>query len=283
MTRTFFDLRQEFLTRLGNYTPEERLELFYIFAEEILGLNRQEILFKRRETVDETVFRQFREIVDELSAGKPYQQITGKAEFFGMAFTVNEHVLIPRPETEELLEFAIRKIQEKHPSGTALKILDIGTGSGIIPVILKKHFPEADISAVDISEKALETARKNADLHKTEIRFGKMDFLTEHPDYVYDIIISNPPYIGRDEFDEIADSVKQFEPQNALFPPVDDALIFYRKIAEEAQSALSENGMIFLEINQKLGSETLKLFKTFKNSEIIRDISGNDRIIFAEK
>lgn len=280
--KTISDLKQEFLARLTTYTPEERLALFYIFVQELLGINRPEILFKQSEKVNETTFVQFQKIIEALEAGKPYQQILGKADFFGMRFFVNEHVLIPRPETEELLELALHRIEKKYRS-EPLKILDIGTGSGIIPIILKKNFPNAEVSALDISEEALEVAQKNAQFHQTDIQFRKADFLSEKLSEVYQVIISNPPYIGRDEYPEIAASVKEFEPQKALFTPSEDTLIFYRKIAETAHNNLADGGMIFLEINQKLGAETLELFNRFHNSELIRDISGNNRMIFVEK
>ncbi len=158
-------------------------------------------------------------------------------------------------------------------------MLDIGTGSGIIPVTIKCRFPEAEVSAVDISQEALDVARHNAETHQTKIRFIQSDFLEETTNEVWDVIISNPPYIGKEEENEISDGVKKFEPLTALFSPVDDPLIFYRKIAETATRHLSDNGMIFLEINQKFGKETLDLFRQFRFSELIRDLSGNDRFV----
>lgn len=222
-------------------------------------------------------------IIEELKTGKPYQQILGHTEFYGKKFFVDENVLIPRPETEELVELAINKIPDSRFEIPDFKILDVGTGSGIIPITLKKHFPNSEISAIDISEKALEIAKKNAEFHQANIQFIQQDYLNTKLEENYDIIISNPPYIGIEENIEIEDSVKGFEPNIALFSPTSDALIFYKKIAKDGEKYLNENGMIFLEINQKLGIETLELFSNYSESRLIKDLSGNDRFVFAKK
>ncbi|MDR2205898.1 MAG: peptide chain release factor N(5)-glutamine methyltransferase [Flavobacteriaceae bacterium] len=276
---------------------------------------------------------QISNLISELKIGKPYQQILGETEFYGMRFFVDENVLIPRPETEELVEFAINELRDssyelrglscevrdskiqrfdfaqgdkslkqeanistchsersRRISVTGKKqeaksqkptILDIGTGSGIIAIVLKKYFPDFEVSAMDISENALKIARKNAELHNVEINFFCQDFLNSELNEKYDVIISNPPYIGIDETSEISDSVKDFEPNIALFSPTSDPLIFYRKIAKDAENFLNKNGMIFLEINQKAGQKTLELFKNFKEKHLLKDLSGNDRFIFA--
>lgn len=265
------------------YNEPESAFLYTIFAEKITGFEPKH---QRRFSHQQLLISDEQELVNilaELKSGKPYQHILGETEFYGMKFFLNENVLIPRPETEELLEFAIEKIQNFKLQTSNPKIIDIGTGSGIIPVVLKKHFPDADISAIDISAKALEIAQKNADFHQTKIRFIRKDFLKEDLEEKFDIIISNPPYIGIDERSEIADSVKEFEPEIALFSPTSNPLVFYEKIAKDSENYLSENGLIFLEINQKLGKETLELFKKFSQSLLLKDISGNDRMIFATK
>ena len=281
---TISEFKKYFKTELSKlYTDSESEELFYIFAGKILNRDNFEIRRSENDEPDVNQQSEFHNNLLQLKLGKPYQQILGEAEFYGLIFFVNEHVLIPRPETEELLELAIFKIKEQRTKKQDFKILDIGTGSGIIPIVLKKHFPEAEISAIDYSEEALKVAKKNAEFHQTEIKFIHENYLEEEPNEVYDIIISNPPYIGIDEQHEIADSVKDFEPNLALFSPTSDALIFYRKIAEDAEKHLSENGMVLMEINQKLGKETLELFKDFSESHLIKDLSSNDRFIFARK
>lgn len=278
------DLKFLFQNELSElYSKSEIEELFSVFCENYLELNRVELRINLDKDLSEINSKQFLEAISALKTGKPFQQILGETEFYGMKFFVNEHVLIPRPETEELLELVIETIKDLRLKVEGLKIMDIGTGSGIIPIVLKKYFPETQVSAIDISEDALKIAKRNADFHKTEINFIQKDYLNEKLDDIYDIIISNPPYIGIDENIEIEESVKGFEPNIALFSPTSDDLIFYRKIAKDSENHLSENGMIFLEINQKLGRETLELFQNFSESILLKDISGNDRMIFARK
>ena len=253
------------------YSKEESRILYRYFLED----------FQERKL--ENLALEFEKVTEELKKGKPYQQILGYTEFYGNRFFVDENVLIPRPETEELLELAISKIKNLKSKIQNLKLLDVGTGSGIIPITLKKHFPYAEVFAMDISEKALEIAQKNADFHQTEIKFLQADYLNTNLTEKYDVIISNPPYIGIDENTEIEDSVKGFEPNIALFSPTQDALIFYRKITKDCENHLNENGLFFLEINQKLGKETLELFKNFSESKLVKDLSGNDRFVMGRK
>lgn len=265
------------------YTDSESVFLSSLFIQQIVGFDS----FQQRRFAEQELLTDDNEklcfLVSELKTGRPYQQILGETEFYGMKFFVDENVLIPRPETEELLEIAIREIKGSKLKVPGLKILDIGTGSGVIPLVLKKHFPEAEVSSIDFSEKALKTAQRNAEYHQLEIRFIHADYLNFDLAENYDIIISNPPYIGIEEEIEIADSVKEFEPKMALFSPTSDALIFYRKIAEDAEKYLNENGLLFLEINQKLGPETLELYLDFSNAQLLKDLSENDRFIYGRK
>ena len=281
---TILEFKRYFKSELSElYTEAESAQLYSVFLYEKTGFDRfQQRRFAHQELLisDE---EELKEIIEELKTGKPYQQILGHTEFYGKKFFVDENVLIPRPETEELVELAKIEIQNQKSKIQNLKLLDIGTGSGIIPINLKKHFPNAEISAIDISEKALEIAKKNAEFHKKEINFIQADFLNTELTEKYDIIISNPPYIGIEENIEIEDSVKGFEPNIALFSPTSDALIFYKKIAKDGEKYLNENGMIFLEINQKLGKETLELFSNYSESRLIKDLSGNDRFVLAKK
>ena len=281
----FAALKSLFKTELSAaYSKSEIDELYSIFIKKKLGLSKFESRRKSDEIVEEHVIQEFGKIIDELKTGKPFQQILGETEFYGLKFFVDENVLIPRPETEELLELAIQKVQVAGCKLQGFKILDIGTGSGIIPIVLKKYFPDAEISAIDYSEKALDVSKKNADFHKTEIHFIHQDYLCGNLDGVYNVIISNPPYIGIDEENEIADSVKEFEPKMALFSPTANPLVFYEKIAEDSKNHLSENGMVLLEINQKLGNETADLFRNVLSVvELKRDISGNERFVFGRK
>ncbi|SIQ57743.1 release factor glutamine methyltransferase [Chryseobacterium sp. RU37D] len=282
---TILEYKKLFKTELSKlYTDSETSFLASVFIEKTVGFdNFQQRRFADRELLTEDE-NNLQKIISKLKTGKPYQQILGETDFYGMTFFVNENVLIPRPETEELLEFAIDKVQRLLINLENFKILDIGTGSGIIPLVLKKHFPQAEVTSIDFSKKALEVAKKNSNFHQLEINFIHADYLNFDLDENFDIIISNPPYICIEEEHEIADSVKEFEPKMALFSPTSDALVFYRKIAEDSEKFLNESGLLFLEINQKLGPETLDLYvNNFKETLLIKDLSENDRFIFGRK
>ena len=261
-----------------SYSENEIQKLFTYFAEEYLQYNSIQLKMYADQEVEEAQKLQFTQALEELKSGKPYQQILGKAYFYGEEFFVNENVLIPRPETEELIEL----ILEKLPSDKELKILDIGTGSGCIAITIAKHLKHANVYALDYSGKALEIAKKNAILHQTEIQFIQQDYLNSHLPEIFDVIISNPPYIGTEEEIDIENSVKDFEPMMALFAPENDVLSFYRKIANDTETSLSNEGFVFLEINQKLGPETLELYKhKLSEAHLLKDISGNNRFIVA--
>ncbi|SDH85682.1 release factor glutamine methyltransferase [Chryseobacterium taeanense] len=281
---TISEFKKHFKTELCElYTDSESTVLASVFVEKITGFNsfhQRQFSNQELSTDDEEKLCRF---IEKLKIGMPYQHILGETEFYGMTFFVNENVLIPRPETEELLEFAIKKIHNSTLPVDSLKILDIGTGSGIIPLVLKKHFPNAEVTSIDYSEKALEIAKKNADFHQLNINLVHADYLNFELHQDFNIIISNPPYIGIDEENEIENSVKGFEPAIALFSPTSDALIFYRKIAEDSKKYLNKNGFLFLEINQKLGPETLELYKDFSEASLLKDLSGNDRFVFGIK
>ena len=225
---------------------------------------------------------------------KPIQYITGEAWFYGLRFEVNENTLIPRPETEELVEWIIESQKSKVKS-QKISILDIGTGSGCIPISLKKEIPNAIVSAIDVSEKALEMARKNAVDNEVEVHFIlqnilEIDTLNELPisnfqfQTEFDVIVSNPPYVRNLEKQEIKKNVLDYEPHLALFVEDSDALLFYRKIAQLALTSLTPNGKLFIEINQYLGKETVELLENlgFKNIELRKDFVGNDRMICCE-
>lgn len=282
---TILEYKQHFQNELSElYTESESTFLYSIFIEHFLGLDS----FNQRRLSDQELLiddeNKLQKVISELKTNKPYQHILGETEFYGMKFFVDENVLIPRPETEELLEIAIKKIHNSQFTIQKLKILDIGTGSGIIPLVLKKHFPEAEVSSIDFSEKALEVAKRNAAFHQLKINFIHGDYLNSELTDYYNVIISNPPYIGIEEEIEIEDSVKGFEPTMALFSPTSDALIFYRKIAEDSKKHLKENGLLFLEINQKLGPETLNLYQdSFSEVELVKDLSENDRFVIGVK
>ena len=211
----------------------------------------------------------------------PIQYLLGKTNFYGLDFEVNENVLIPRPETEELVEWIINE-NLKYIKVKKLKILDIGTGSGSIAVSLAKNIPNARVFALDVSKKALETAKRNAKNNNVDVTFIHQNILEiEDLKNDFDVIVSNPPYVRNLEKQEIKKNVLDYEPHLALFVEDDDALIFYRKIAEIAQRNLIENGQLFFEINQYLGNEMKDLLQNmnFRNIELKKDIYGNDRMM----
>ena len=206
----------------------------------------------------------------------------GETEFYSLTFNVNESVLIPRPETEELVDW-IRNENENDRNGN-LQLLDIGTGSGCIAICLKHEFPNAEVDAFDISDLALETAKSNASLNELVVNFLKVDILNA-PDFdkKWDIIVSNPPYVLESEKTEILVNVLEYEPHSALFVPDNNPLLFYRKIAFFAQKQLQPNGKLYFEINREYGKATVDLLSGlgFQNIELRKDISGNDRMIVA--
>ena len=208
---TYQDYKIYFTKEISeSYTDSESSMLYDIFVHHLTTWNLVEFRKAMNQEIEQQHSLELQNIILQLKTGKPYQQILCETEFYGLKFFVDEHVLIPRPETEELLELAIAKIKDSGLAKKNLNILDIGTGSGIIPIVLKKRFPEAKISAIDFSENALKTAKRNADFHQVGINFIHQDYLKSDLTDVYDVIISNPPYIGMEEEDEIADSVKQF-------------------------------------------------------------------------
>lgn len=262
------------------YSESEIQKLFTYLAEEYLQYNSIQLKMYADQDVDNPQELQFTLALEQLKSGKPYQQILGKAYFYGEEFFVNENVLIPRPETEELIEVILDKL----PADKKLKILDIGTGSGCIAITIAKHLKQANVYALDYSEKALEMAKKNAVLYNVNIHFIQQDYLNTELSEVFDVIISNPPYIGTEEEVDIENSVKDFEPMMALFAPQNDVLAFYRKIANDTDNKLADGGYIFLEINQKLGPETLELYKNkLSEAYLLKDISDNDRMIWGRK
>ena len=289
-------LKTHFFSELQTIQEDSEIESFFFILTEFLhNLKRIDVSLHPEFEVSETDLEKWKTIISELKTEKPIQYITGEAWFYGLRFEVNENTLIPRPETEELVEWIVEsqklivenlKIQKSNN----LTILDIGTGSGCIPIALKKEIPNAQVSAIDISEKALEIARKNASDNQVEVNFIQQDILTSQhlnistsQPLLFDVIVSNPPYVRNLEKQEIKRNVLDYEPHLALFVDDSDALLFYRKIAQLALKSLAPNGKLFFEINQYLGKETVELLEQlgFKNIELRKDFVGNDRMICA--
>lgn len=260
----------------------EAESFFYMILEEMRQLKRIDLALQPDTIFSESEMVHWNGILEKLNAFIPIQYILGKAHFYGLEFEVNENTLVPRPETEELVEWIV----SGNVSKDNLKILDIGTGTGCIAISLAKNLPTAQVFAMDVSEKALETAKRNAELNGTTVTFLQQDVLVAtdlHQEF--DIIVSNPPYVRHLEKAEIKQNVLDNEPHLALFVEDDDALLFYRKIAQLAQQNLCGNGQLFFEINQYLGKEMRELFAEFpfNNVELRKDIYGNDRMMKAVK
>jgi len=294
-----------FSDELSETYPKTEIDtFFYLLIEEYLGLERIDAVLKPNFKIDEQKISILKKTLERLKDEEPIQYIIGKTEFYGYPFLVDENTLIPRPETEELVEWVLKEtLENRADSGCKMQeprvinILDIGTGSGCIPVALAKNLSHANISAIDISVDALKVAQQNATLNNVTINFIEIDILKTNSlhsvasktkqfndqEIEFDIIISNPPYVRALEKVEIQNNVLQNEPHLALFVADDDPLIFYRKIADLAKNHLSKKGMLFFEINQYLGKETVELlkYKGFQTVELKKDLFQNDRMIKA--
>ena len=266
------------------YDAGEAESFFYLILEESQHLKRIDLALRPDLDFSEEEIMVWNSILQQLKKEIPIQYLLGKTSFYGLNFQVNENVLIPRPETEELVEWILER-QKSEVKSQQIRILDIGTGSGCIAISLAKNLPNARVFAIDISEKALDTAKKNAELNTVDITFINQNILeTEDLGQHFDIIVSNPPYVRNLEKAEIKKNVLDNEPHLALFVKDNDALIFYKKIADLAQKNLSKNGQLFFEINQYLGKQMIDLLEkmNFAAIELRKDIYGNDRMIKGE-
>lgn len=301
------DFKLHFKNSLLEIYPTTEIDsFFFLLMEEYLDLQRIDTVLKPDFKIDEENLSTLKKALARLQNEEPIQYIIGKTEFYGLPFLVDENTLIPRPETEELVEWVLEEVGSlKMEAGSlelevgslkSLSILDIGTGTGCIPISLAKNLSDAKVFAIDISVDALKIAAKNAALNKVEVDFFEVDILkidslkkmlkpiqNDNTNHKFDIIISNPPYVRELEKVEIQNNVLQNEPHVALFVSDKNPLIFYDKIADLAKSNLSKNGLLFFEINQYLGKETCDLLegKGFKNIQLKKDLFGNDRMIKA--
>ncbi len=273
------DLKSNFKKSLSELYPSEEVQSFFnILSEKYLNLSRIEIALNRDRRLTETEAEKFQKAILRLQNHEPVQFIIGETEFYGLPFKVNKHTLIPRPETEELVEWILSGFP---PSG-ARGILDIGTGTGCIAISLAKNLPNAKISALDISEEALKIAEANAKLNKVEVNFFQTDILAaETLPMKYDVIVSNPPYVRELEKKQMQQNVLKYEPHSALYVKDEDPLLFYRAISRLAKNHLNPGGKLFFEINEYLAYEMTELLKAegFKNIEIKKDIYGKDRML----
>jgi len=292
--KTIKDVFAVFKQGLGGvYDANETEALTLMVINETSGLSKAQIKAFPEKEISIEQSESLNTILIRLQIGEPVQYILGHAEFYGLPFKVNPSVLIPRPETEELVEWVLTSVDRS--SLTNSNILDIGTGSGCIAISLKKNLPNASVSAIDISTGALKTAKQNADLNEVKIDFIHDDILNSkfkiqnskisgENNQRFEVIVSNPPYVTLHDKTQMHTNVTDFEPHSALFVPKDDPLIFYKAIVDFALNNLTANGLLFLEINESLGKETVRLLqiKGFKDIELRKDMSGRDRMVKAE-
>ena len=269
---------------LETYPKTEIDSFFFILMEEKLELQRIDTVLNPDFLIDAATVVGLKIILKRLQKEEPIQYILGKTEFYGLPFLVDKNTLIPRPETEELVEWILSEIHEIQGENqkTPLAILDIGTGTGCIPITLAKNTVNTVITAIDISAAALCIAKKNALLNSVSVNFITQDILkTTQLPQKYDVIVSNPPYVRELEKVEISTNVLANEPHLALFVPDKNPLLFYNKIADLAKQQLNESGILFFEINQYLGKETVKMLeeKGFQNIQLKKDLFGNDRML----
>jgi len=296
------DLKHIFHEKLDAiYGEDEVAQFFYLSLETCFDIAKIQLALEPEFTLTKDETSQLFEILEDLIQQKPIQYILGETEFYGLKFRVNPHVLIPRQETEELVDWILKdiklnvessKFHENH-TNPKFRILDIGTGSGCIAISLAKHLPNAKVYALDISESALKVAKQNAELNNVNIKFLKCDILDsslwedvrQSEQMGFNIIVSNPPYVRQLEKTEIKPNVLDNEPHLALFVDNAKPLVFYKAITTFASIYLKPKGQLYFEINQYLGEETQQLLVDagFQNIELRNDINGNDRMLKGER
>lgn len=281
---TIHQAQQQLTSDLSSiYDAREAANITDWVLEALTGWRKIDRLVHKQDALDSTQSAQLEQYTSALLQHTPVQYVLQEAWFYGMKFYVDEQVLIPRPETEELVEWVVLE-----NSGHGPAILDIGTGSGCIPIALKKNISEAVVYGCDISKGALAVAERNANYQHTDIQWLHLDILDPqqyHRLPVVNVIVSNPPYIPRSDQATMQDNVTKFEPHLALFVENDDPLLFYKAIADLAQEKLLPGGSVFVEIHENLGEATQKLFldKGFTSAEIKKDMQGKERMIRCSK
>ncbi|MCB2194363.1 MAG: peptide chain release factor N(5)-glutamine methyltransferase [Bacteroidetes bacterium] len=269
----------EIKSELSELYPVNEIDSFiFLIFDHLLGISRTQLLLSKENEINEGTFLKINNIISELKSYRPIQYILGETEFYDLKFKVFDNILIPRPETEELVDWII-----KDHSNTSIKILDIGTGSGCIAVSLAKNMPNAVVYASDISELALKAAETNSKINNTSLHLLQFDILNppSDQDKKFDIIVSNPPYVTEKEKSLMQQNVLDYEPELALFVPDNDPLLFYRSILDFGLQHLKPKGNIYFEINEAFGQEMISLMqkKGFSDNILLRDINGKDRMV----
>lgn len=274
-------IQQEIISFLQAYYPLSEVEtMAFWLLEKLYEVSQTDILINKKVIENEEIIKKKSGYLEKLKQYEPIQYVLGECYFCNRKFGVNPSVLIPRPETEELVNYICKQHQNNAPQ----KILDIGTGSGCIAISLALSVPNAMVTAIDISEKALETAQKNAQNLHAKVDFIHTDVLKWQTNEIWDIIVSNPPYIKEEEKNSMRKNVLDYEPHQALFVENDNPLLFYKAIAQIAKKSLNDDGFLYFEINEVLGQETVAELESmnFINIELIKDFYGKDRFIKAQ-
>jgi release factor glutamine methyltransferase len=278
---TISEARKNILQAIRNiYDESEALNIAAMLMEYITNQSRMELTINKNFLLSDTQLKNLNESVARLQQHEPIQYIMHECWFANMKFYVDQNVLIPRPETEELADWIVKELKNK----PAVRILDVGTGSGCIAIALKKNLPDSEIWGCDVSEEALNIARMNADTLNATIDFVTVNFLDETQQKqlpAVDVIVSNPPYVTQAEKKEMRQNVTNYEPAAALFVPDNDPLIFYKTIARFGKEKLNNDGKIFVEINENLGEQVKNLFitKGYQSAELKKDMQGKNRMI----
>ena len=271
--------KRHFTTLLAEKFPQREAEqLMRILLEDLFGIDWNQQLMNPDLRIDEHQHYQLSEAVKRLLSGEPVQYVTGMARFCDLLLKVSPAVLIPRPETEEL----VLRIDTCLPKEKPIRIWDIGTGSGCIAIALAQHFPNAEVVAFDVSEEALQIARENAESNGAKVTFVQDDVLNPTSDYFtqpVDLVVSNPPYVCDSECAAMEANVLDWEPENALFVPDDDPLRFYRQVLALAKNQLNPDGQVWFEINERMGEEMVELCHEmgFSNAEVLADFAERPR------
>uniref|UniRef100_UPI004049904B peptide chain release factor N(5)-glutamine methyltransferase n=1 Tax=Fulvivirga sp. TaxID=1931237 RepID=UPI004049904B len=260
-------------------SDQEKQSLAYIIIDELFNINKSEIITDRSINISKSKGKELKAFIERINKNEPIQYILEEAEFYGRKFNVAQGVLIPRNETEELVDLIIKDSKEKK-----IKFLDVGTGSACIPITLIKELKLNKGYAIDFDPRVIKIARQNAARHNVDIDFLMIDILTERiPVIGLDVLVSNPPYITESEKVLMKPNVLNYEPNTALFVSDEDPLIFYQKIASAGRECLKDEGRLYFEINERFGNQVAQLLENegYKNIEIIQDINGKDRIVKA--
>jgi len=271
---TLADFKNKIKSRLSSiYESDELNSIFYLLSEEFLQISRSKILLADEIELDSKKQKLFLDALDRLKKNEPVQYVIGKTTFMDLEFNVNSNVLIPRPETEELVRLMLKDELD------GKEILDIGTGSGCIAISLAKNLPNAKVSALDISEEALRVARENAKINNVDINFINADIFDYQTEKKYDAIVSNPPYVRESEKALMKSNVLKYEPELALYVSDDNALRYYNSILDFSKSNLNKNGKIYLEINENYKDQMSNLLKNqfYNNVNFIKDINEKYR------